>query len=130
MELVPKSFYLRRLPKATPEKHSGVQVTIQGKSLNLKFAIQQMRVGSIEEQLGAFYEKDGQVVPDFGRMSKVERMVELNKYKEEVSKAKLDLQKFAEAKQKKMHELEVQNKVNEQLKKQQDDSQNKGGSPK
>jgi len=56
--------------KETPQQ----SITIPGQALNLKFAMEQFKRGSLIERTKGFYEKEGMVSPDFGSMSRIERL--------------------------------------------------------
>lgn len=68
------------------------ELTIPGQAIDLKHAMNMYRRGSLEERAKGFYEAKGFEMPDFDRMSKVERLGELNKFSKEVKRLSQEIQ--------------------------------------
>lgn len=81
-----------------------LSLTIPGQSMNLNHAMEQYKRGSLIERATAFYEKQGYEMPHFERMSTVERLGELAKFRkmklESINKLKKIEKDVLEQKQK------------------------------
>lgn len=60
------------------------KVTMPGLSIDVKRALQQYAMGTMEERAKGYYEKLGEEIPDFHKMSKIERLVSLNEIRKKI----------------------------------------------
>lgn len=98
-------------PWPTYERTGKDQVTQPGMAVSIGEAVKNMDMGTPEEQAGAFYEKMGMPIPDFDRMSKTDRMIALNKYRQDVVKLEGDLNKMESLAKEKHDEAILQQKI-------------------
>lgn len=69
-------------PHPKPEISGKDKITMPGLGIDVKRALQQYAMGTMEERAKGFYEQQGLPIPDFDRMSKIERLVALNDTRE------------------------------------------------
>lgn len=113
-------------PHPNPEVSTGKKITMPGMAVDIKQVIQMYARGSMEERARGFYEKEGMEIPDFARMSKIERLEKLGEYHEQIANAQNNIAQIrakAEAKNSEaILQKTVQQKVEDELKKQQSSS--------
>lgn len=62
-------------------------LAIPDQAMNLKFAMMQYKRGTLVERAKGYYEQKGLEVPDFDRMSKVEKLMALAEFRKTVKNA-------------------------------------------
>lgn len=70
------------LPYPTPEIPSGHKLTAPGQVVDMKLVAKAYERGTMETKAKGYYEEKGMPIPPFERMSKIERLVALNEYRE------------------------------------------------
>lgn len=98
-------------PWPTYERTGKDQVTQPGMAVSIGEAVANMNLGTPEEQAGAYYEQLGMPIPDFDRMTKTDRMIALNKYRQDVTKHQADLNKLESSAKQKHEEAILQQKI-------------------
>lgn len=107
----------------TPEKMGDKKITMPGLGVNIARAIQMYSKGTIENQAIGYYEEKEMPIPDFGRMSKIEKLMALNEWRE-VVKTETGILQGLQAESKKREDSiilsnQINKKVDEKLKQQQ-----------
>lgn len=72
------------VPKSTGKPTESL--TIPGQGINLKYAMEQYRRGSLIERAIAFYEDEKMPMPDFQNMDRIERLGALAEYRKDVKR--------------------------------------------
>lgn len=72
-------------------KLGGKPITMPGMATNVKQALRMYRDGSFVEKAGAYYEEEGMPIPNFDRMSKIDRLMALNEVRERMISKKKSL---------------------------------------
>lgn len=105
--------HLTAYPKA--EKQTGKRITMPGLAVNIQRAMQQYNLGDPVIQAKGWYEQQNMPIPDFDRMSKIDRLMALESYRKE-AKAKTnlldDLEKNVNTK---IKEKELSNLINKKV---------------
>lgn len=118
-------------PHAKPEVGSGKKITLPGYGVNIKEAIEQYSRGSMENKAKGFYENEGEPVPDFAKMSKIERLEALGEYIKEVENKRAEIANIVSASQSKQKDAilqqTVKQKVQDELKQQRSERNDPGG---
>lgn len=102
-------------PNPTQEVAGTKKITMPGLSVDVKLALQQYARGSMEERAKGYYESQGMIIPDFNKMSHIERLEALNEYREIAKNSQVELQGFATARAKREDELKLSNLVNKKV---------------
>lgn len=115
-----------RTKPATPEKNSGVKLTIPSRTRSPLEAFQMLEVGQNVDLVAGYYEKEGYLDPDFYMLDHIGKLKELNKYKAMKAEKEAELKEYAdsqqmaiaqanEAKQKQVFEKAVADEVAKRL---------------
>lgn len=83
-------------------------LTIPGQGINLQYAMQQYRRGSLIERAIAFYEDEKMPMPNFHDMDKIERLGALAQYRKDVKRLSNILTNDAKLKQDVITKRDVQ----------------------
>lgn len=67
--------YQKPTGKVTPS------LTIPGRAIDMKYAMEQYKRGTLIERTAAIYEKEGMVMPDFAMMTRIERLQKLAEFR-------------------------------------------------
>lgn len=120
------------IPDARPEVPTGKKITMPGLGVDIKQIMLMYARGSEVERAKGYYEKVGMPIPDFDRMShieKLEALAQIRKQKKEAEgKINSELKKADAKKQDAILQNKVKQKVDAELKQRQSsDRQRKDG---
>lgn len=102
-------------PHPKPEVPGQDKITMPGLSIDVKKALQQYAMGTMEERAKGYYEDKGMPIPDFDHMSRIERLVQLGIYRQQIKEANEQLETLAAASQAKKAEAIMQKTVKQKV---------------
>lgn len=95
------------------EKNPTDSLTIPNQAFDLAYAMKQYKAGTLVERAKGYYEQKGLETPDFDRMSKVEQLTELAKYRKLVKTLPDQINSEVTKAQQKVHEKLVEKQQKE-----------------
>lgn len=104
-------------PFPNVEKNGGKRITMPGLGVDIRQVLQQYAKGTLEERAKGYYDGLGMEIPEFSKMSRIEKLEQLNIYRDLVNKTKNDLEGFGKAKK----QREEEEKINKRVKKEVDE---------
>lgn len=86
---------LKRLPQEVVELARGKRITNPSAYLSPSNVLQMLNAGSLIENTRAFYEEEGMEVPDFDKLTKIEKMEALAEYRTMLQQKRAEMQEHA-----------------------------------
>lgn len=102
-------------PYPTPEVPTGKKITMPGQAVDIKQVIEMYSRGTMEERARGFYEQEGMPIPDFERMSKIERLEKLAEYHKQIVEASKNIEQAKTASAAKAKDAILQKTVNQKV---------------
>lgn len=102
-------------PYPSPEVSTGKKITMPGLGVDIRQVMQMYSRGSMEERAKGYYEQEGMEVPDFARMSHIEKLEALGEYRRQAKESNDKLNKLSDASVAKQKDAILQKTVKQKV---------------
>lgn len=103
------------IPDARPEVPTGKKITMPGLGVDIKQVMLMYARGSEVERAKGYYEQQGMEVPDFDRMSHIEKLEALAELRKSAKQATEEINRSLEKAEAKRQDAILQNKVKQKV---------------